>query len=55
MPRLKRKAEVVVLQRGRNHDPEYIAVNPLGTVPALVTPDGRLVVESLACAGLVPT
>lgn len=40
--------EVVVLQRGKNHDPEYTAVNPLGTVPALVTPDGRLIVESLA-------
>jgi glutathione S-transferase len=40
--------EVVVLQRGRNHDPEYTAVNPLGTVPALVTSDGQLIVESLA-------
>lgn len=40
--------EVVVLERGRNHDPGYTAVNPLGTVPALVTSDGRLVVESLA-------
>ena len=40
--------EVVVLQRGRNHDPEYTAVNPLGTVPALVTSDGRVIVESLA-------
>jgi glutathione S-transferase len=40
--------EVVVLQRGRNYDPEYTAVNPLGSVPALVTPDGRLIVESLA-------
>lgn len=40
--------EVVVLKRGRNHDPEYTAVNPLGTVPALVTSDGRLIVESLA-------
>lgn len=40
--------EVVVLQRGRNHDPEYNAVNPLGTVPALVTSGGQLIVESLA-------
>jgi glutathione S-transferase len=40
--------EVVVLQRGHNHDPEYTAVNPLGTVPALVTSDGRVIVESLA-------
>lgn len=40
--------EVVVLQRGRNHDPEYAAVNPLGTVPALVSSSGRLIVESIA-------
>ncbi len=40
--------EVVVLQRGRNHDPEYTAVNPLSTVPALVTAAGQLVVESVA-------
>ena len=44
--------EVVVLQRGRNHDPEctpeYTTVNPLGTVPALVTAAGQLVVESIA-------
>ena len=38
--------EVVVLERGRNHDADYIAVNPLGTVPALVTSDGRVIVES---------
>lgn len=40
--------EVVVVPRGRNHDPAYAAVNPLGTVPALVTPDGRVILESLA-------
>lgn len=40
--------EVVVLERGRNHDPDYTAMNPLGTVPALVTSDGRVIVESLA-------
>ena len=40
--------EVVVLERGRNHDPEYAAVNPLGTVPALVTSSGRVIVESIA-------
>lgn len=48
MPKGSFPWEVVVLQRGRNHDPEYTAVNPLGTVPALVTSDGRLIVESLA-------
>jgi glutathione S-transferase len=40
--------EVIVLQRGRNHDPEYTAVNPLGTVPALITASGGLILESLA-------
>ena len=40
--------EAVVLRRGHNHNPDYIAVNPLGTVPVLVTVDGRVVVESLA-------
>ena len=40
--------DVVVVQRGRNREPDYLAVNPRGTVPALVTRDGSLVVESLA-------
>lgn len=40
--------DVVVLERGRNHAPEYTVVNPLGTVPALVTADGSVIVESLA-------
>ncbi len=39
---------VVVVQRGHNHDPDYAAVNPLGTVPALRTEDGRVILESLA-------
>ena len=43
-----RSWEVVVLQRVHHHDPDYAAVNPLGTVPALQTDDGRVVVESLA-------
>ncbi len=40
--------EVVALERGHNNDPHYTAINPIGTVPALVTTDGRLIVESLA-------
>ena len=40
--------EVTVIQRGRNHDPAYATVNPLGTVPALVTSSGQLILESLA-------
>lgn len=48
MPTGSLPGEVVVLQRGRNQDPAYTAVNPLGTVPALVASDGRVIVESLA-------
>jgi len=33
--------------------PEYLAVNPMGRLPALVLPDGTLVIESLACALVV--
>jgi len=40
--------EVILLQRGRNRDPEYAGVNPLGTVPALITSSGGLIVESMA-------
>lgn len=40
--------EVILLQRDRNRDPEYAAVNPLGTVPALITSSGSLIVESMA-------
>ncbi len=40
--------DVVVVQRGHNREPDYLAVNPRGTVPALVTREGNLVVESLA-------
>ena len=40
--------DVVVVQRGHHREPDYLAVNPRGTVPALVTRKGNLVVESLA-------
>lgn len=40
--------EVIVLQRGRNHEPGYASVNAMGTVPAMVTSSGRLIVESVA-------
>jgi GST-like protein len=33
--------------------PEYLAVNPMGRLPALILPDGTLVTESLACALVV--
>jgi GST-like protein len=32
---------------------EYLAVNPMGRLPALILPDGTLVTESLACALVV--
>jgi glutathione S-transferase len=48
VPEGSRPWEVVVLERGHNYDPDYTAINPIGTVPALVTTDGRLIVESLA-------
>ncbi len=40
--------DVVVVPRGHHRKPEYLAINPRGTVPALVTREGNLVVESLA-------
>lgn len=48
VPAGSRPSEVVVLERGRNYDPAYTTINPTGTVPVLVTTDGRLIVESLA-------
>ena len=33
--------------------PDYLAVNPMGRLPALILPDGTLVTESLACALVV--
>jgi glutathione S-transferase len=40
--------EVVVMPRGTNHAPAYLAVNPGGTVPALVMQNGPVLLESLA-------
>lgn len=40
--------EIIVVDRSENRSPEYLAINPLGTVPALVTDDGSLIVESFA-------
>lgn len=42
------KSSVTVLERGRNHEPPFTSINPLGSVPALVTSDGRVILESLA-------
>lgn len=39
---------VVDLAKGEHRTEEYIAINPLGRVPALVLDDGRLLTESVA-------
>jgi len=48
LPADKPPFEIIVVDRSQNRSPGYLAVNPLGAVPALVTDDGRLIVESLA-------
>lgn len=40
--------EVIRVERGKTNDPEYLKVNPLGKVPALVKEDGSLMVEASA-------
>lgn len=40
--------EIIVVDRSQNRSPAYLAVNPLGTVPALVTDSGGLIVECFA-------
>lgn len=40
--------EVVRVELGKTQDPEYLAINPLGKVPALVKDDGNLLVEASA-------
>lgn len=48
LPMKKAPFEVIVVDRNENRLPTYLAINPLGTVPALVTDDGSLIVESFA-------
>ena len=38
----------VDIRTGAQRDPEYLAVNPHGKLPALITPDGELLTETLA-------
>ncbi len=40
--------EVVGLARGAHREPEYLAINPKGQVPALVLESGRVVTEAAA-------
>jgi glutathione S-transferase/GST-like protein len=39
---------VIDLDAEENRSPEYLAVNPMGQIPALVLPDGTLMTESAA-------
>ncbi|MCA9509222.1 MAG: glutathione S-transferase family protein [Myxococcota bacterium] len=39
--------EIVVLPKGEQHDPAFLARNPLGRVPVLELDDGEFVAESL--------
>jgi GST-like protein len=41
------------LETNAQRDPAYLAINPMGQLPALITPEGELVTESAACALLV--
>ena len=36
----------VDIRTGAQRDPEYLAVNPHGKLPALITPDGELLTET---------
>lgn len=44
------EAHIVNLPAGENFKPEYLAVNPKGTIPALVRPDGSVLTEVSAIA-----
>jgi glutathione S-transferase len=38
------------LETNAQRDPAYLAINPMGQLPAVITPDGQLLTESAACA-----
>ena len=40
--------EVALLKRGQHREPDYLAVNPKGQVPALQLDDGRVLTEAAA-------
>ena len=40
--------EVIRVERGKTRDPEYLKINPLGKVPALIREDGTFMVEASA-------
>ena len=39
---------VVDLENEENQDPEFLAINPMGQIPALLLPDGSLLTETAA-------
>ena len=39
---------VVDLDQEENQEPDFLAINPMGQIPALVLPDGTLMTESAA-------
>jgi len=40
----------LTLSKNEQHGPEYLKINPMGQVPALVLPDGQVMTESAAIA-----
>lgn len=38
------------LENNAQRDPRYLALNPMGQLPAVIMPDGTLITESAACA-----
>ncbi len=44
------EAYIVNLPAGDQHKPEYLAINPKGTIPTLVTPEGQSITEFGAIA-----
>ena len=44
------RLELVDIQDGTKREPAYLAINPMGQVPALALPDGTVITESAAMA-----
>ncbi len=45
--------EIVNLERGENRQPDYLAINPRGQVPALVFDDGDVLTEATAILAFI--
>jgi glutathione S-transferase len=46
---------VRILSSGQNHEPDFLTVNPLGSVPALVLEDGGILTEATAILTYIDT